>query len=345
MRHILPGIHGFPMSQLPLVHTTAANQAVSAIHKLVEPFSFEWRGEYQGADVHVTGAMLERVKIFGVCHGAPVLVRSSPLRSHYIVLPLQGEVTGTLHQSQFRAASGEALVFPAGGRLHAHWGEGCVAIVLAIAKAELDREMCAVSTVCDFPLLRPKLDLSGGAGRSFLNVLACLCADADLQRAGDSSSAVRRSLQQALLLALLQLNSAAWGAQTLELENASTRRRRGGVARAVDYLHVNLHRTVDATELCRIAYLSMRSLQIGFNECFDMGPMTYSKRLRLTKAREELRQADPRYIRIADVSKRWGFECCNTFSRQYRQTFGELPSCTLGRRHRAVRCDIGQAIA
>ena len=122
------------MSQLPLVHTSTASQAVSAIHKLVEPFSFEWRGEYQDTDVHVTGAMLERVKIFGVCHGAPVLVRSSPLRSHYIVLPLQGEVTGTFHQTVLRAASGEALVFPAGGRLHAHWGERCVAIVLSIGK-------------------------------------------------------------------------------------------------------------------------------------------------------------------------------------------------------------------
>jgi AraC-like DNA-binding protein len=344
MQHILPGIHGFPMSQLPLVHTRTASQAVSAIHKLVEPFSFEWSGEYQATDVQVTGAMLERVKIFGASHGAPVLVRSSPLRSHYIVLPLHGEVTGTFQHMELRAAAGEALVFPAGGRLHAHWSERSIAIVLSIAKAELDREMCGISTACDFPLLRPKLDLSGRAGRSFLNVLACLCADADLQQAGSSSFAVRQALQQALLLSLLQLNSAACGTQTLELENASTRRRRGGVARAVDYLHLNLHRAVDAAELCRIAYLSMRSLQIGFNECFDMGPMTYSKRLRLTKAREELRQADPRYTSIADVSKRWGFECCNTFSRQYRQTFGELPSCTLGRAHCAASSDSGQAI-
>ena len=224
-------------------------------------------------------------------------------------------------------------------------GERCVSIVLAIAKAELDQEVRGTSTACDWPLLWPKLDLSGGAGRSFLNVLACLCAEADLQQAGNSSPAVRRSLQQTLLLALLQVNSAAGGAErTLELENASTRRRRGGVARAVDYLHSNLHRTVDAAELCRIAYLSMRSLQIGFSECFEMGPMAYSKRLRLTKAREELKHADPRYTSIADVSKHWGFECCNTFSRQYRQTFGELPSCTLGGRHRAAGRDSRHAI-
>jgi transcriptional regulator GlxA family with amidase domain len=59
--------------------------------------------------------------------------------------------------------------------------------------------------------------------------------------------------------------------------------------------------------------------------------MTYSKRLRLMKARDELKGADPHDTNISDVSQRWGFDCCNTFSRLYRQTFGELPSYTLAR--------------
>lgn len=324
------------MSQRPLVHTRAPGQAVSAIHRLVEPFIFDWVGQYQNTDIHVTGAQLERVKIFGVSHGAPVLVRSGTLRSHYIVLPLHGEVTGKVYQSHVQAVSGEALVFPAGSRLHAHWSEQCIAIVLSIAKEELDREARGLSMSIDEPQLPPKLDLSGGAGRGFLNVLACLCADCDLQQAGDSSPGVRQSLQRALLLSLLQVSPRS-SQHALELENASTRRRRAGVARAVDYLHMNLHRKVSAAELARIAYLSTRSLQIGFLECFDMGPMTYAKRLRLMKAREELGNAGSRYTSIADVSKRWGFECGNTFSRLYRQTFGELPSDTLARTHTLAR--------
>jgi AraC-like DNA-binding protein len=328
MQHILPGIHGFPMSQRPLLRTRKTSYAVSAIHRLVEPFRFDWAGHCPSTDIQVTGAVLERVKIFGVSHGAPVLVRSSPLRSYYLILPLQGQVTGTINRATVQAAPGEALVFPTEACLHAHWHEQCVAIVLSVAKEEFDREMRGIVTPPGTPLLPPKLDLSGGAGRSFVNVLGCLCADCDLQQFGDSSPVVRQSLQQALLLSLLQMSSGS-GTRTPRLEKASTRRRRAGVARAVDYLHLNPHRKVEAQELARIAYLSLRSLQIGFLECFDMGPMTYSKRLRLMKAREELKGAEPRDTNISDVSQRWGFDCGNTFSRLYRQTFGELPSCTL----------------
>jgi len=330
MQHILPGIYGFPMSQRPLVRTSETSHAVSAIHRLVEPFTFDWARRHDHTDVQVTGALLERVKIFGVSHGTPVLVRSGRLRSYYLVLPLAGDVTGTIERRTVCATPGEVLVFPADGYLHARWNEQCVAIVLSITKEELEQETRARGTISQVPLFPPKLDLTCGAGRSFVNVLGCLCADCDLQQFTDTPPVVRQSLQQALLLSLLQMGSRRV-TQPRELENASTQRRRAGVARAVDYLQLNLHRKVQAEELSRVAYLSLRSLQIGFTECFDMGPMTYAKRLRLMKAREDLKHADPGDGTVAAVSRRWGFDCCNTFSRLYRQAYGELPSHTLGR--------------
>ena len=327
--HVLPGIHGFPMSQRLLLRTSKPSQAVQGIHRLVEPFSFDWARRNPGNDIQVTGALLERVKIFGVSHGAPVLVRSGPLRSYYLILPLQGEVTGTINRRTIQAAPGEILVFPADTCLHANWNDQCVAIVLSVAKEELDRELRGFVTRPGATLFPPKLDLSGGAGRSFVNVLGCLCADCDLHQFADTSPVVRQSLQQALLLSLLQMSSGS-AMQPAGVENASTRRRRAGVARAVDYLHLNLHRKVDAQELARVAYLSLRSLQIGFIECFDMGPMTYAKRLRLMQARDELKAAGHDEANISAISRRWGFDSCNSFSRLYKQTFGERPSHTPG---------------
>ena len=124
-----------------------------------------------------------------------------------------------------RAVPGEVLVFPTDSRLHALWNDQCVSIVLSIAKDEFERELPGRNRQPLAPLFPPKLDLSGGAGRSFVNVLGCLCADCDLQQFADSSPVVRQSLQQALLLSLLQMSSAST-TQPAGLENASTRRRR-----------------------------------------------------------------------------------------------------------------------
>ena len=316
------------MSQRRLLRTRERGRAAYVINKIAEPFNFDWERKQITGDIQVTGAELERIKIFGVSHGAPVLVRSSPLSSYCIVLPLQGKVIGKISQVEHHATSGEALVFPAGTCSHAHWDKQCIALVLSIKKEEFDVELDRVSTANDLTLLPPKLNLLEGVGRSFLNILSCLCADCDLQEDGSSAPLVSQSLQRALLVSLLQM-SAESDFFNPEIERASTHRRRAGVARAVDYLQLNMHRKVDIDELSQQAYLSLRSLQMGFIECFGMGPMTYSKRLRLIKAREELKNADHRYTNVAQVAERWGFQCGNTFRRLYMRNYGELPSQTL----------------
>ena len=121
------------------------------------------------------------------------------------------------------------------------------------------------------------------------------------------------------------------------LKQATTRRRRSGVARAVEHIEKNSHRAVGIAELSRIACLSPRSLQMGFAECFEVGPMTYSRRVRLARAREELTTADPRDVQVSDFAAHWGFPSVSAFTRHYRQNFGELPSQTLKEARRSMR--------
>jgi AraC-like DNA-binding protein len=326
-QRVFPGIHGFPMSQRPLLHTRELGRAVQVIHDLVEPFHFSWDRTPAHADIRITGVVLEKLKLFGVYHGAPVLVQSGMLQSHYIVVPLQGDVVGTINSARIRAIPGEALMYPAGTCLHAHWSEHCVALVLAIAREELGLAARRyLATASSSPSLMPKLDLSAGAGRSFANVLGCLCAENDNARDGNPAPGVKTGLQDLLLSSLVSMNSQLW---QQGLEHASTRRRRTGVARAIEYIERNVHRAVGIGELSRIACLSSRSLQMGFAECFDIGPMTYSRRVRLSRAREELTTSDPREVQVSDLVARWGFPSASAFTRLYRQSFGELPSQTL----------------
>jgi AraC-like DNA-binding protein len=83
------------------------------------------------------------------------------------------------------------------------------------------------------------------------------------------------------------------------------------------------------SELCAIANVSERTLQYAFQDIMGMSPLTYLHRLRLHRARDDLRRADSGSTSVTDVAMNWGFWHFGEFSRAYRNCFGELPSRTL----------------
>ncbi len=83
------------------------------------------------------------------------------------------------------------------------------------------------------------------------------------------------------------------------------------------------------SELCAAANVSERTLQYAFHDIMGMSPLTYLHRLRLHRARDELRKANSRSTTVTDVALNWGFWHFGEFSRAYRNCFGEVPSRTL----------------
>jgi transcriptional regulator GlxA family with amidase domain len=60
--------------------------------------------------------------------------------------------------------------------------------------------------------------------------------------------------------------------------------------------------------------------------------MTYLQSVRLDRAHESLRRADPTRLTVSAVAHRWGFAHLGRFASAYRLRFGEPPSETL-RKH------------
>ncbi len=85
------------------------------------------------------------------------------------------------------------------------------------------------------------------------------------------------------------------------------------------------------SELCAAANVSERTLQYAFHDIMGMSPLTYLHRLRLHRARDELRKAKKGTTTVTDVAMNWGFWHFGEFSRAYKNCFGELPSQTLKR--------------
>ena len=85
------------------------------------------------------------------------------------------------------------------------------------------------------------------------------------------------------------------------------------------------------SELCSAANVSERTLQYAFHDIMGMSPLTYLHRLRLHRARDELRNANSVSTTVTDVALNWGFWHFGEFSRAYKNCFGEVPSRTLRR--------------
>jgi AraC family ethanolamine operon transcriptional activator len=83
------------------------------------------------------------------------------------------------------------------------------------------------------------------------------------------------------------------------------------------------------SELCAAAHVSERTLQYAFKDILGMSPLTYLHRLRLHRARDDLRKAEKSTTTVTDIAIRWGFWHFGEFSRSYKNCFGEVPSLTL----------------
>ena len=83
------------------------------------------------------------------------------------------------------------------------------------------------------------------------------------------------------------------------------------------------------SELCATANVSERTLQYAFQDIMGMSPLTYLHRLRLHRARDELRKAKSGSTTVTNVAMNWGFWHFGEFSRTYKNCFGEVPSVTL----------------
>lgn len=102
------------------------------------------------------------------------------------------------------------------------------------------------------------------------------------------------------------------------------------VARAVDFVRDNHHRSVTAAELAKAAGLSERQLHRRFREAFDMTPHEFALKTRLQAASDLLVRTDEP---IAVIAMDCGFCDQSAFTVQFRKHTGITPK-QFRQRHR-----------
>jgi AraC-like DNA-binding protein len=108
-------------------------------------------------------------------------------------------------------------------------------------------------------------------------------------------------------------------------DKSSPKGRARALARALEYMEQHADENRPISEICVLAGTSWRTLDRAFKLRFAVGPKTYYRNLRLTRARLDLLSRGPE-VAVADVANRWGFWHMGQFARDYRRLFGQLPS-------------------
>jgi AraC-like DNA-binding protein len=101
--------------------------------------------------------------------------------------------------------------------------------------------------------------------------------------------------------------------------------------RAVEeFIEANWDRPIDIEAMSAIAQISARSLFRQFKKDRGYSPADFVKRIRLERAREMLEHAEGS-ASVTQIALRCGFQNPGHFARDFRLTFGELPSEALRR--------------
>ncbi|MGP6172606.1 AraC family transcriptional regulator [Corynebacterium sp. A21] len=265
---------------------------------------------------------LGEVKVVRLSWGAAVRVHTEHEGGYALNIPLRGRMNVNSRAGKLTAATGQALLCPAGRELEfPHWGGDVVMLGLRIGEEFLRHQLdlAAVRDNTDPQVL----DLSSGAGRQWFEFLrGVLPGDAADDGGLMSNPLVARHVSAAVASGLVSVLADAVGDSSPVFSPR--------VSTAMAAVEADPARAWTVSELALLAGCGVRTLQQDFRELVGESPMDHVRSVRLEVIHEELCAADPAGgDTVTDIALRWGVSHLGRFSTAYRKRFGQAPSQTL----------------
>jgi AraC family ethanolamine operon transcriptional activator len=149
-----------------------------------------------------------------------------------------------------------------------------------------------------------------------------------VDQGAESRLAIISRREESLALVVLE---ALIDARTIEKDTG--KKSSYATARALELIHSSELETISATELCKHAACSQRTLEKSFLARFGVTPKKYIKFLRMAEVHEGLRQFGSQDCQsIIELAGIHGFWHMGQFAADYRAIYGKLPSETLSGR-------------
>ncbi|WP_212913856.1 AraC family transcriptional regulator [Streptomyces sp. TS71-3] len=248
----------------------------------------------------------------------------------YVQLPISGRF-----ESRHRGVdmlvnrTSPAVYQPGGGSFSARWQAGYRALCIRIDAPALETAMARLlgDRMVKRTSFDPVMDTSDGYGRGWADLLYSV--NRQLATAPDnllSQPLVAAPLAESLVNGFLL---AAPHSHTEALTTSVAPARPAAIRTAIDVIEADPGAPLTLSVLAEQCGVGARTLQKAFQHHLGVSPMQYLRDVRLRRAHEELRAADPYVDSVASVARRWGFTHQGRFAAAHEAKFGQKPLRTL----------------
>lgn len=286
----------------------------------------------ESLDTQLRVTTLGPVTIGDVHFGTDLKVRLHELGAYHVDVLLSGRLEWQQGRDDPLVATetSGAVFQPIGDTVLHRWTGDCRLLAVKIDRSALETQL---ARMLDTPVGSPiplgrRLDQSHGPGRSWANLVRLVAADALGENRGlMHNPLVTEPFEEMLLRGLLLATDHPYRDRLTTPGGPYPAPR--AIRQAIELLRSRPEQPITIARLAEIAGVSERALQAGFQRYVGISPTTYLRQVRLDRAHEELRQADPARTTVADVAHSWGFTHLGRFAGSYRARYGVSPSQTL----------------
>jgi AraC-like DNA-binding protein len=249
---------------------------------------------------------------------------------HLLMFCLRGQADARANGRRIEANRHQGMICAPGQAFVADLSSDCEQFVVRLDRRTVEAHCGTAIQFDEF------LDLRRPGMQAWMDQLRLLATSPALLAAAQASPLVAAELERLMLHLLLQ--GQAWVesrpapmAVPPSLASPARGPASGCVRRAENFIEAHADEPLRLADIARAAGVPARTLVDAFRRFRDTSPMQHLRDVRLDRARDRLRRADPG-TRVADVALDCGFAHLGRFSQVYQQRFGESPSSTLGRR-------------
>ncbi|GIF01332.1 helix-turn-helix transcriptional regulator [Paractinoplanes rishiriensis] len=248
---------------------------------------------------------------------------------YHVIMALNGSLRSEHGAVRARITPHLAAVYPPSGTTTTTWtGPHNHPFSVKVDKTLLEEHLTAH---LGHPVARPikladSLVTATGPGHTWAGLARLIFHDAEAGFPLARYPIIRSRLHDALVSGLLLAVEHPHRQESL---TPATPRHPRPVKQAIDLIEAYPDRPLPITTIARMVGVSARALQIGFRRHVGVTPTEYARRVRLARAHDDLRTADPSRETVSAVAHRWGFLHLGRFAAAYRDAYGTTPSKTL----------------
>lgn len=247
---------------------------------------------------------------------------------YYVHLPFAGRLDSRHRGADLVATRDDAAIYqPGDGAVRGRWSAGTRTLAVILPR---DSVQAALTTLLGEPVSAPRFDLAlrttAAPARSWLDLVGQVSRQLATPGGLPNQPAVARPLAESLVTGFL---FAAPHSHTAALSRPAPAPRPRIVGTAIELMEGDPTAPWTVATLAQQCAVSVRTLQSGFRQHQGVSPMAYLRAVRLRRAHDELRTADPATDSVAAIAQRWGFHHLGRFAAAHEAEYGQTPLRTL----------------